>query len=772
MAKYLRYAGEFLSIKGVAWRCEIWQEADAAYESVGELDFASGALSIEWAEKSKEEVICGSTATITLLSPSDRSYIDLYSIQAGQARLDVYRAGALYWSGCMDTEFYEEPYSEEKNYEVSLTFSDFGILKRIPYALTGDQTLDALVSKALELSDVQFKERKDSISSQDTGGNSLTLSALKVASANFYDELGEASTWEEVVTGILQPLALRMAQRAGVVYIYDINSVAASAASEVQWADTDQKLSADSVYNNISVTFSPYASDSLADGELDYSDTYGPEWTNLTNADDGAKYAGSTPPSGMTVPSCRTWYLDYNASHRTEYGWDYALTGFTLFQSKDVSKVEGIVTLGSGCRFFRIVPLLNGSEIQGVAWGYYTGGHGSLASGYPKLEGNSLTLTTHSLAFKTAGISLPALPESERQSTPLKLELDMLMDARYNPWSDADNDGNEGANYESVKNTTAFVFVPCNVELYGENGAALYHWSNADIVKNGAPASYVLNLEGEWKEGAASGIEAYLAYYDPDDYESGSGAQKWRTNRQAFGVPLIQSGDRTGTPCYKDADGNLKKWWSFDSFAKQPDGQFLPYPPAGGTLKITIYGGPMAFRYGAGFSEDLSTSQFNTDGNYAKLRWILFGPPRLTVVSSSANLEAVEVGDFEYSGEAASGAKEELAIDTICGSAPYSCPTARGVLRRSSGGEALSHLVRASREDSPEQLLIGTLYSQYATRHTVLSGTAELVTGFPTFSDAAQPSGTVFLAVSEVQNCREETSEMTLSEISEDNYTS
>ena len=59
--KYLRYMGVFLSVAGTVWRAEIMQEADAAFDTVGVLEFdADQPLVIEWGHKSKEEVICGS----------------------------------------------------------------------------------------------------------------------------------------------------------------------------------------------------------------------------------------------------------------------------------------------------------------------------------------------------------------------------------------------------------------------------------------------------------------------------------------------------------------------------------------------------------------------------------------------------------------------------------------------------------------------------------------------------------------------------------------
>ena len=71
--KNLRYMGEFLSSRDVRWRVEIFLEGDA-FEDVGELTFDGGnPLTIEWNEESKEGPVCGSTATLNIVSPGDRS---------------------------------------------------------------------------------------------------------------------------------------------------------------------------------------------------------------------------------------------------------------------------------------------------------------------------------------------------------------------------------------------------------------------------------------------------------------------------------------------------------------------------------------------------------------------------------------------------------------------------------------------------------------------------------------------------------------------------
>ena len=155
MAKVLRYMGEFLSRANVVWRVEILQEGYSG--NVGVLDFeADEALVIDWKHADKEEVICGSEATLKLESPGDRTYEDLYTIEVGRIRMDVYRNNALYWSGALDPEFYEEPYEKARKYVVTLTFSDFGILDRLKYNLSGMQTLQSILLNALQRSTINY----------------------------------------------------------------------------------------------------------------------------------------------------------------------------------------------------------------------------------------------------------------------------------------------------------------------------------------------------------------------------------------------------------------------------------------------------------------------------------------------------------------------------------------------------------------------------------------------------------------------------------------
>ena len=67
-----------------------------------------------------------------------------------------------------------------------------------------------------------------------------------------------------------------------------------------------------------------------------------------------------------------------------------------------------------------------------------------------------------------------------------------------------------------------------------------------------------------------------------------------------------------------------------------------------------------------------------------------------------------------------------------------------------------------------EQLLIGTMYTHYASRHARLSGTILATTGFKTYTD--QATSELFALMGERQDVMQGCSEIELCEISKDSY--
>lgn len=744
MSKQLRYTGEFLSRAGVTWRVEILQDASAPFGSVGQLTFeAEEALVIDWKHTDKEAVICGSEATLKLVSPGDRTYEDLYTIKVGRIRMDVYRENALYWSGALDPEFYEEPYEAYNHYVVTLTFSDFGILDRLKYNLAGMQTLQAILLDALTRSSINYGglDADTYCTTYFPDGGKANPAALAVRSENFYDEDAEPSTLKEVVEGVLQPLALKMIQRNGQVYVYDLNGLHTAAQRAITWDGDSQTMGVDKVANNVKVNFSPYSSAELLNGDLEYGGEYSVEMVNLV-ADPGKSYY--------------SYYPDYSEEHRQGSNWDYNLINFTIFIS---NQGKGLVYLNPSARYCHILPLVGGpSETTGIAWAFHSGGHGGLNTGWPKRILNTVTMEQSTVLMKTHRVFLPALSSEGQKSYYVRISLEMLLDARYNPFTEG-NDGNEGGNYEGVKTRTGYAFVPIAVNIYDSKGNAICHYDNSSIAKGGTKG-HLAYCKGSWVSGEGGFGSAYLEYYDPNDLWESAGICGWKKNRQCIGRP---------------GRGNVDVVL-YDSFKQMADGQYMPYPTQGGYLEVTVFAGVQCFDMDEynGTTQTAWESPYywgpNENDWYNKVRWLLYKAPKVELVKNNLIFDAAELDDVEYSGYINKHAKEEISIDTICGTANTTCPTAKGIYCRATDSLQVQTLKRADVTDHPEKLLIGTLYSQFAARKTTLSGEAKIDTGGLCIYTERNQAGKVFMMSSETQDVITDTTDAQYTEFNADEY--
>lgn len=777
MAKFLRYRGEFLSRAGLIWRIEIHQEADRAFPTIEKLIFeANEALVIDWEAAEKEAPVCGSTATIRLESPGDRSYVDLYTIAPGRIALSVYRNNVLYWKGLLDPEFYEEPYEREAHYPVSLTFSDFGILDRLNYNLTGPQTLRAIIIDALSraglYSDNLLVNTSTVIAS--TGEAIVTLSELTVQSANFYDEDGEPSTLREVMEGILQPLGLKIIQKAGGIHVYDLNALYHKAAHEVVWSGDCSTYSVDKVFNNIKLTFSPYAKTDITSDEVKYGGTHSASLINLTN-------------SPVTIPGesgseYYSYWPDYENTRGTQ---ESELANFTIFLGK---RGRGLKSLYSGARYFTLEPLLGGpTATDGVALSVVTGGHCAIdatpADAAYKPVRRLLTpgVASNTVLMECTSQTIPYIPNTEVRRPYLRMTLEILADVRYNPFSSA-GEFNEQGNYEWMINqgNTRSIFVPVALEVRTAGGDTWYY-SNIALASGGSAG--VRLAFGEWKSGAARFGDCWLQYYKIERMSGGRWEHKefmggWITNRHTIGCT-----DKAIAAAANAPSGQGGVYVGRD-FLKLDDGEYIPYPPIGGELSIKVYAGLNIYSLRertASFnptSDDDSgwrgawlpdTPDKWTAEKYSKLRWLLYKAPTVELVDSSTfKSENARSEDIEYSGYINRDAKEDLRLDTVCGTTlDY---WARGGYLRTSDSQLLGDLRRAGVTDCAERLLIGTLFAQYAGRHVKLSGEIVLDPATPAPYTEQNQDGRLFLLAGETEDCITDTADAVLIELSPDEY--
>lgn len=786
----LRGTGSFVSIGGVEWRVDI--EVEGYEGKADEISFpADEPLVIEWPETDRLDPWEGSTATLRIISDTDRQWTDLYSVERAKVRLTVYRNGASYWYGTLDTEFYEEPYESFSGYEVSLTFSDLAVLEHIDYDLTGTVTLAEIFSHGLQLAGLNpIYDVKSSSMFDD--GEPVTLTALCARSDNFYDEEGKPMNYKEVITGILQPLGLKLRQTGYVFTVYDLNGAYGATEpfgypilpEKIEWNGDSQTMAMADVAQKITVSFSPYGESELLTDELEYA--------GKTSAD--VYNATVNNPDDATYGEYYTFFNDYRTQmSSTSENAANEYIDFNLFLSADNGK--GLGWVNPAARYAQFVPVFgDAAERAAVAW-YVAVGQCSInqdrtpraklsriinPSYWRDSSHGSSTVILRSKRVYVAGCAAQSMGAPHY----LRLVLPLLMDARYNPFdSSTDNDANEKDHDYYYKVRTGYMFIPVSATIYDspEGGNALCHYNNYAAAQ-GYGTRYAGN--GSWLPGAATVGDMWLEYYSTSDLKEDSGIRGWKNNRTLIGRPELASGRPSG--------GGKRRYDGLTAKEKKlDDGEYIVWPEEGGWLEIAVYEGFRGFDYGK-TDESFDGGSVYWDGVSANgvgvpemigstevwreypmrrwLRWMMYGAPTVDIVSGVGNLESADVEDVEYTGWIERSAKEGLEISTVYGTVTPATPAARGAIIRQSTGELVQRMTRAGVTDAPERLLIGTAMSQYCDRHLKFSGEAHLTGNCALTCRERLHGDRVFWVAADRQNVITDTTETTIIELSEEIY--
>lgn len=729
-----------LSTSGAEWGIQIWRLQDEAPEGVGELEpIVDTGLVIEWKETAKHDILCGSIATLTLNSPGNGTYLDLYTDTPGTIQLRVLRNGVLYWLGYLDPEFYEEPFTSGMNYNVTLTFSDFGILDRLKYNLSGFKTIDEILSDCLSRAGLSsLPLNKSYISTWGYGViGRYILGALCVRSENFYDEDGEALSLAEVLEGVFRPLALRIVQRAGTLYVYDINGLHSGGIdSRIVWGGDGQVLGVDRVYNNLKITLSTYGSDSLSE-EFEFTGE-----TELPNGTDEAYYRHAYAGNNTYFSSFKSNYGQYQVPEDLSF----------RIMTNRTSRVGEL--LQDNLNFFKIIPIQGGQEAEGFSFLFYSGMY-SRHDDDSGWNADSTHVERH--GYLPGGANHEGLAPSAglyrsnkiyvSSGGALRVHMRCLLDVRYNPFTEAVADNEKTA--LSHLEQTRRLYLPVKIELLDSEDNILYHYVNKGAISSDSPyaGSGPGVYMGYWAQGAADYNDCEFAFdQDTEKWKDSDVNQRgWIDNRQAITMDCARG------PRLKTAS----------------PGQYMYAPPASGWLRITVCAGMRRCEK----DKTPAGDDYAWKNSHDLLRWILFTVPEVTAVNDDATFTQVESKDVEYSGVLNANAKEDLEIDEICGTTDSQCPGAKGLLLLVESRNRVEDLHRAERHGFAEKLLIGTLFSQYAARKAKLTGTVE-TDGFDlvTLIDNALP-GKRLMIMGETQSCLSGDSEITAVEIAPDEYT-
>ena len=209
------YTTHFRSLDNTLWEIGILIDGYASRPVEIKLEGDEPCI-IEWQETGKMDVVQSSTCTLRVSNESDRQMAQL--MNRPDAMVIVMRNGKMYWFGHLDDAIYEEPYSYAKAYVTELIFSDFGILNRIPFTLTGKRSVNAIVMDCLEsigygsLSPINLYTSLLEPKTQQP----ITLGMLYINADRFEadgDSWDEMTSKREVLEEILRPLGLRIMQK-------------------------------------------------------------------------------------------------------------------------------------------------------------------------------------------------------------------------------------------------------------------------------------------------------------------------------------------------------------------------------------------------------------------------------------------------------------------------------------------------------------------------------------------------------------------------------
>lgn len=747
MDRNLRYWGEFHSKNGTLWRTEIWQKpGEGEIWEVSRMTFPQEKpLEIEWSSVDKIEPLQPSNATLAVVSDTDRQYLTMYTLEAGSILLKVFRdcqesAGSeepasskyLYWSGTLDPELYEEPFSEAQDYEVTLTFSDLAILDRLNFERKeAILNIGSLIRYCLEATGTDialdgakagdFANVVKCISTKRDEQDILVIDHLMCN--NFVDEKGVPSTLKEVLEGILQPYALRLVQKGGKFVLYDLNGVYRKYAKEpvpVEWAGTDATIAMDKVYSNVKLKFSPYGVNKLMEPKVK---------------------------------------IQFEKSDKIGFKADYSSGSPLSFYMYHSDKGSGLKIPSDGkAKFFYIEPIEGGEECSGVLWSLLDGE--LPISDYPKNskpfnripDSDNYTyarldvrqdITEMPLAFSVESDFLPRSGFEVMRDAYLNIQLPLLLDTRYNPFNAA-TDNNDKDSYDYMQSYFNYVYACADLEVIDDKEKTSYYYDNKQRVES--------NSSDVWRGGAPEKRgNLRLAYYKKDgDHLNTTGVGGWADNRQA------RSATYKPLPSYE--------------LGVKYKGEYISLPPVMGKLRLSVYGVLKVVDTWDSGSEPINAA--------LKHRWWAYKPPVMELHSARYHKKQ-EAFDLEISAFINKLAKNDVELKTIVGSMRERDSsersgflyTSRGVFRNAQGIPYASKHKRDGmnqKTDFIEHLLINTVYSQYGKRHLKLSGTVELLPEFGIYTDRTEKGP--YIVLSEVQDLMEDESKISMVQLSEEVY--
>lgn len=182
---------------------------------------------ITWDDTAIDDVVHKAQAEVRLIATEDGMYRDIMqSTDPVYMQLYIERNGNMqrWWQGKYASSTITEPFSRDRNYEISLTFSDFNTLERVAYDGYLDNAMGVVsVSTIINRIISAFSATSMSLKIHPLPGASIgdtSFLDLKIRDAIFRESDGEPRNMLDILTDILEAANVHIMQYCGVIHLF------------------------------------------------------------------------------------------------------------------------------------------------------------------------------------------------------------------------------------------------------------------------------------------------------------------------------------------------------------------------------------------------------------------------------------------------------------------------------------------------------------------------------------------------------------------------
>ena len=218
----LIYYGTFKDINENTIRVEFYD--DSTTSSPKEVILSSNPVRVYYEQDNIVSSFKKSGASITLLVPNILS--NLYSSEYNGVKVKIYKNGEMFWFGYVTPNIYTQNYNDEYD-ELTIECNDTITLlsdKKVDYEdIANAFSFREIIYKILD--EIDPDKEINNVIVHDLLGNDI-ISKYGVIVRNFYDEIEEPATLEEIMDGILKYLNLTMLQWGNSYYLMSFPDLA------------------------------------------------------------------------------------------------------------------------------------------------------------------------------------------------------------------------------------------------------------------------------------------------------------------------------------------------------------------------------------------------------------------------------------------------------------------------------------------------------------------------------------------------------------------